>query len=295
MRRFIIGGGITGLIISHCSSLRGIESMIFTVDIGGQLGKSFSLGPRILHENKNTREFLKTLKINEEPRTFRVGYCKGDAFTEGRVEMLEDVSEEDSREYFEKTRGVAGNSKTALSEGKKIIVGWDMNEIQLVERLKQKCENRIIKSTIGGATDQILKYGKESFDEVIWTAKLENLMKLLELKPPKSMRLKNEMFYFLPESAEKELAERGIVFDGVDYIYNVSKSSPEKRYTRAEKGFVIETLEEVKELERYGKLKKGVIIEEELKWREIEGIKLAGRYAEMNHAVKADRIIERYF
>lgn len=70
--KYILGGGISGLIYHHYHPE---YKIISDGPLGGQFTSKFSLGPRVLHDSPDTRELLDDLGIIYEPKTMKQGYC----------------------------------------------------------------------------------------------------------------------------------------------------------------------------------------------------------------------------
>lgn len=296
MNRFIVGAGLAGLIVSYCSRINGVENTVYAKEVGGQMKcRSFALGPRILHDKPKVREFLKMLGVNEEPREFKVGYCKGSVYRgDRRIEVIEgELSKNQKRDYYRKTRGNGKLSETALSCGKNTIIGWDMQDIKLIDRLVNECKQDIISTYCIDIDENTLGWARQRFDEIVWTAPYAELMKVMG-REEREREVKSAFFYLLSKSQEGLLRMKGLDFDKYDYIYNIDANAPEKRYTKTSNGVVVESMEQIFDLAFCNVFEKKTIIAEELKMQEVDGIILQGRYAEMNHGVRADTIIERY-
>jgi len=126
---YILGAGISGLILGYK-----LNSPVYGLYIGGQM-RGFTKGPRILEVDEASISLLKSLGIKAKPRAFTVGYLNDDGLVTGTA------TEEERANYYLKTRGrEADVPPSVMSGGNTTIIGWDINEIELVDNLIRRVD-----------------------------------------------------------------------------------------------------------------------------------------------------------
>ena len=281
---YIIGGGITGLILLELNK----DYKLITDQIGGQLKMEVPTGPKILHHSTKVAQFLKSVGLNSFSylKTFKVGYLVND-------KIIDNLSKNDALFYYQKTRGRSSiPNSTFLSEGKTMIAGYDMNELGLVNLLYERNKDRIIHKKVNFIdTDYKTLNGILQYDKLISTIDLQLLLKLLII--PVNLE-KNLVHYYLVEKTKKDIFDVNPILSYVYDIYNldinrITKVDENKRIIESNNYTKFDGYKVIKHIPLYTQLRY------ELKLKEIRGIKLVGRFAEYNHAVKANNIIEEYF
>lgn len=149
MKTLVLGGGHTGLIAGYLTGGKVISNSIR----GNLNNEKFPLGPRILEMTKETSSLLKSLDINAEPRVFKVGYIPF-----GSESPVDEPPVGFKDLYFFKTRGHHSGFSTALSAGKNHITGWDLNEIRLIDILRNRVE--VIEGDLNFLSAEAIVYDK---------------------------------------------------------------------------------------------------------------------------------------
>jgi hypothetical protein len=280
VNNFILGAGIAGLVMAELKRDEGFT--VLAEKVGGQMKMPFPLGPRILHQTDKTAAFLKRVGITAEPKVFKCAYIVNG-------EITNKVTEQQKLQYYLKTRGNNKVNATTMSEGKTSIIGWDINEINLVDVLYERNKGNIeyFKLEHVDAKNKLLNY-KLKYNSLISTIPLDILTRLVNgyFGDPKLNLKKREVHFHLCE-LENE-------FD-YDYLYNIDDPAI-TRMTKVQGNKIV--VEATKQLDGYFVLKHIAAktqLEHELKLKKYHGIELVGRYAQHDHAVKTNDIIERYY
>lgn len=291
---YVIGGGISGLIEAYYNNAFCIDTNFL-----GQLNTRFCPGPRIFKHNEKVVNFI--IKIYKElgervvidTQLLKIGY-------EDELGNISNIASDDfKRKYSLITRGKEQYEPSFLSSGENKILAIQLFDLDVYDsynlvfiRLLKLLERR-------GAimTEKVVNidYLQNQFttdkntyryDNLISTINLNILLKILkmteeDLEMPK-LELEKKNFYKLP----KQESEYAYVYC-INGIYTRRTFFPQ--YT------VVETNGNVIQhdvLDKYEGLP--LQIKNSLNFTSIQGIQLSGRYAEWNHSVKANQIIERY-
>lgn len=285
MQNIVIGTGLAGLVLTEILKTKGKEVIALGDTMGGQMNSSFPLGPRILQHSKSVEEFLKHIGIEAEPRLFKVGYLTDEKFTDT-------VTEEQRQLYYLKTRGNSNINKTTMSEGKTSILGWDLNDINLVDVLYARNKD-VLQHYFVHAIDPInnIINNDLKYTNLFSTIPMPVLLKILGSKVDFNSFLLKEV-HFTHIKAYLNMFE---MFD-FDYVYDVRKDSAINRITRVkENEYVIESIKELDFARILGhKAIKSQIVHEQ-KLNEYLGINLVGRYAQFDHSIKTNNIIDRFW
>lgn len=292
MNNIILGGGITGLILLELAKEQ--DFVLMTNNIGGQLTEPpFSLGPRILQYSPKVDMFLQRIGISENIKSYKIGYL-----VDGNP--VNEVTKEQRQFYFTKTRGIESEmNATCLSEGKKEIHGWDMNKIRLVKKLTDRNKKRI-KHLHASRISHCQHIIYDQFDNpiryrnLISTIDFKILLHLLDMNEQFARVNKKKVYYTLVYTINPDVLYR---LD-LDYVYDITHPVI-NRITKVSEFFrVIESSEELSELPGYRIIDEVCYhtqIQHELKIEKYKGIKLIGRYAQYDHSIKANNIIDKYF
>lgn len=284
---YILGGGLTGLLLLEMPQFK--DFMLLTNGIGGQLTQAdFNLGPRILHHSKTVNKFLNNIGITKKPKEFKLGYL-----INGGVDFY--ITSIEKNEYYEKTRGNKNINSSCLSGGKKFIEGWDINDINLIDILYKRNFERIrmVKSISKIDVDKKLIDGKIAYDKLVSTLNLELMHKLLG----GNLKIKKKAVYY--HYAKKWKDEDLLDIFKLDYLYCITDPSmnrisitKDKNYRVIESNYdyIYSTIYDVKKV-----VKLNSQITNELKLDYILDIPLIGRYAQYDHGIKANNIIDKYY
>lgn len=138
--KYILGGGITGLIFAYYNT----DYTIITENVGGQMGSKFSLGPRYLHKTTNAKSFLDSLKIPYIERIVRVGYTDDNGW-------IEEPDIEFRKKYFLKSRRqktLEGFDSFVMNSDKSQFQILNIDFPKLIDSLNKKIDDRIMKGRV---------------------------------------------------------------------------------------------------------------------------------------------------
>lgn len=287
MNNYIIGGGITGLLLLEMPEFK--DYKLLTDRIGGQLTETnFNLGPRILQYSTKVQKFLLSIGITKKPKEFRNAYSVNE-----RLKLT--INDDEKLNYFMKTRGHGKINKTFLSEGKTLIIGWDINEINLIDVLYKRNKERIMFYPVNSINVEDKTIGSINcyigYDNLVSTVDLQGLFDVMGIQ----IKLyKNPVYYYYVKKKEPDLFD----MNNLDYVYDITDKYS-NRITKIDNNYrVIESNYGGLDFEYY-EIEKAVCfktqIATELKLKDINGIKLVGRYAQYDHSIKANNVIDKYF
>ena len=236
-RNFVLGAGVNGLILGHLLQLPVIGQL------QGQSHNSFPLGPRILHYGEDSARLINKLNIRKKPRSFKVGHYEGDLSSGNFVNPEQSWRES----YALKTRGIK-DFASAASAGKSEIVGWDIEDIQLVKKLREKVWEVRAKITKIDVPERVLYFenndrsvsGALPYDELFNTIDLREFYKITgRFEEARALKIKDVRFV-LANSVDLEK-----LLGTFDYVYFASEDVPFSRITRLHRYiFVIEIPEQ---------------------------------------------------
>lgn len=285
---YVLGGGITGLIVSHCLQMRNDHPIVITDSIG-DISKQ-PVGPRLLYETEATKQFLKTLSIDDSPKEFEVGFCESKIPFDIDFVLIDNVTNKQRLDYYNKTRHNKSfvnanvvNDSMSFSQTK--FIGWDVNEIKLFDRLLLNA-NVILSSVTKQMVERLFENKRTR--KVVSTIPFDVMMKLFYDADVECFE--TEYCYHV-----EDLYRRKIDFKNYNYIYNVSKHSPIKRYCKTDTGFTIESTEKLSMLMQSKFLRCNRIVKNNMNVQFIHGVETCGRFAEVNHSVTMDKVIERFY
>ncbi len=295
MSKYIIGGGISGLI----ASIYNENHTIITENIGGQFGTS-GLGPRILEVNQNSLNFINDLGIKDyKIKSAKIGYKINGI-------LVDNISNQMRLQYYLKSRKIKNCDKvpdSIMSDGKNIIDYYDLNWKEVLQKAKEN-SNIIDNSKITSidTKNKIINYLNISdrkkysveYEELISTIPAPVFYKLSNLKPKLDFRYSKK--YFIVVNS------KNIEMGNYDYVYFPETKYDFHRITKInENRASIEYTTNNLSLSMGNFICKiainifsipiGQIISGEV--NEIEGVKFLGRFAEWNHSVKIDDVVEK--
>lgn len=252
----ILGTGITGLMLGYLTN-----SPVYGEALGGQMA-GMPKGPRILHRTEETEAFLKGLGLDLPPRTFIVGYNKSPGAVPGPV--ADKALPSDRIEYYKKTRGGTNPPPgSVMSGGSNKIVGWDLNQINLVEILAERVNvivSRVDEIDFESDTVKILRSDGVTqimpLDGSVCTFSLPRLERLIvqDLHEISFLFEEDERVYKSRDSLnELDLSSYDTTFLKVDtsslaipmvpapydYIYCTSENNPINRVTRLDNQYCV--------------------------------------------------------
>jgi len=290
----ILGSGIAGLTVFYylAESTR-TRNLVITNNIASQVSAKFPLGPRFLHQSKDTEALLRRLGFSTNTREIFIGYKVGD-------EVRNYASDEFRQQYAMKSRGTSKVEGSFLSGGKTNFTAYEISQVALGTSLLNKClaiaerseKNQIIVNNINNINHKKITTNKTTYyaDNIISTIPLGALLNIVS---DASVRFKlsgsaSEIvhFFLVNESGQ----------DVFDYVYSVSDIWYRKTYAPELDKWVYETHEPEKFEKAFSekiidKVSIRSQIAKSLNLKELGNIKLVGRYAQMNHSIKTENVI----
>lgn len=215
----VLGSGITGLLLGYLT-----RSPVVGPDVGGQL-VGIHKGPRILELNADTEKLIEDLDIKAWPEVFTVGYLND------RPDTIESSANAAQRlSYYKKTRGAVSNRipESVMSGGRDRISGWDIDKIDLVDRLAEKIE--IVSGVVMKADflSGVVEVETNSFKNLTFDIRdcvsTINLKRLVQGCAEPDM---SELFY-LYEGA------KGIVYKSVDHLNHFDFSASDTMFIQVD-------------------------------------------------------------
>lgn len=301
---YILGdGGHTGLVLLDSFKRQGIKCKLIITNNGVRPAGDFSLGPQILHQSLYVSRFLKSIGSGLKLKVFNVGYNVGGV-------LKSSINDSERQVYFEKTRGTGlAKNNSCLSGGKNFILGYDMSDGSIKNTLLYKHKADIIeakvneiyvydKSLVMGYNDDSLKY-----DKLISTIDLATLQQLVGIHYFELLKRTVYFTHFVEMQPWKHPYYSHSMFtrNNFDYIYYIN--SPRiNRATRLVGGqVVVESNDattdeglfinyEVKSI-----IACGSQIQTEVRQADYCGIALVGRFAQYDHSVKLNNVIDLWW
>ena len=296
----ILGNGISALALSELKP----DFLMFSNkrNLGGQMGARFQLGPRILHHSKKVEVFLNKLGIVRDTSNFSVLYVVDD-------KLVPKLGGKDADTYFAKTRGVSGKNKSCINSSISYFKGYDLEEIGLLNVLKSRNIDKVIEHKIL-SIDLESKYiwttsGGCKYDNLINTLDLEEFLSLVE--NPRIIEEYKENLRSNKKNVVFTLVSRKSKYNEIfsykvnNFIYFVNSDIINRATFINEEELVLESNYKISEswLNTNGLIEEDAIktnsqIIKELKLDKFLDVELAGRYAQYDHSVKLNDIIERF-
>lgn len=289
----ILGSGIAGLTVFHyLAESTKTRNLVITNNIASQTNTKFPLGPRFLHQNKDTEALLRRLGFSTKTKEIFIGYKVND-------DIRNFATDEFKERYALKAHGTASSESSHLTGGKSSFTAFEISQIALGKSLLKRCldlaeksnNNCIIINNIKNISNRKVITDKDVYygDNIISTIPLPALTKMLSNS---SMTVKisttpDPMNFFLVN--EKGRGQ-------FDYIYSVTDPWHRKTYVPELDKWVYETKTPEAFLAIYGewvtdRIKTATQISRSLKLKELGPIKLVGRYAQLNHSIKTEDIV----
>lgn len=295
MSKYIIGGGIAGLIAAYYKQ----DYQIIADDIGGQMAKK-GLGPRILEVNDNSANLLADLGYDiVNIKTAKIGYRYENNFHDT-------ITPEYRRAYYLKSRNLPNTPDvivpdSAMSDGKNRIKYFDIEWKDLIGRLYEAVKDRVITSKVKkiDLKNKTLKIGDKKslkFKKLISTIPAPVFCKLANITPEQPLKSEKKIFVIVLANA--------LDIKDYDYVYYPEEHIEYHRITNLGKNrAAIEyTGNHFKPIALMEKWKHIAFTAKELghaqitggKLPDIPGVEFAGRYAEWNHDIKTDDLVGRF-
>lgn len=299
--KFIIGGGISGLIFSFFNP----EYKIISSNVGGQMTNKISFGPRILQENPYNKYLLECLKINAVVKTMKIGYFYNGSLHDRCPLSLKEL-------YYTKSRNIISADEkipeSIMSEGKNTIDYYDVDFKQIVKALYEKVS--FIKSNVLKIND-----GKIFLDDLKTFIEYKHIISTIQapaffrmFSKPKFMYVCKNLKYLSKEfiivpSAEIDIGSYDYVYfpemkynfhrvtkfnssfnnsmNIVEYVNSIYSSGYNKVNTKKEWKRII-----ARDYMEIGQIQSGEI-------PTIPAVMFLGRYAEWNHSIKTQDVVKK--
>ena len=292
--KYILGGGITGLIFAFYNK----DYKIITSEVGGQMGSSFNLGPRYLHDTEDSRHLLEELDIPVIKNTIRVGYLSDSGW-------IDEPDENFRQNYFKKSRGVNnldGYDSSVLNSSKSEFKILMVNFPNMIEKLKNEIGDRIIIGNVEvvDPITQIITISNGAmkvrhYDKIISTIPLKifNRVYLTSSNIPE-LDSYNMSYIQIPKNKLYDVKD-------FDYVYDSRMMVIPHRYTKEKETIILDVFgdfpearirEMFDEVIDYKVLYNSQIISKIIDFSEFENIKFVGRYGSWNRKWKTEMVIK---
>jgi hypothetical protein len=293
MSKYIVGGGIAGLIASFYNP----DFQIITDKIGGQMATE-SAGPRILEVNEYSETFLKDLGLKDlKTKVATIGYkVKG--------KIINTIDEDLRRKYYLKSRCLKNAAlvpSSIMSDGKNTIeyfdINWDDIIFELISKIKCPIIGRVTDINIENKTLNIINKGHReilNYDNLISTIPAPIFFNLADIVPDEELKYLRKIFIISNEYF--------INTCGYDYIYYPENDYKFHRISKDRNGKIIiefTTNENYMSIlnEWDKKSNHHVVIPigqiQSGKVQKINNISFLGRYSEWDHDIKVDDIVRK--
>lgn len=294
---YVLGSSLTGLLVGYI-----LDCPIIGGDLGGRSKAPFPLGPMILEQTEEAYWLMFRLCITvPEPKKFIVGY-----YENGEVSITAPDGFKDT--YYEKTRGSGTPLPSTMSGGKSVIVGWDVKDLNLLSKLKERVKvlpAEVLSVDTSGRTIH-LKDLNIFYDRLINTVPLPKFMDLAKI-PYNPARFKTWGTYFVKgtlETATHPITKA--LFENVfSYVYVADPIYPFHRVTRISENELVMEIREDRMHSSFCHPALGVshdtghlipdcqMIHTEQTYQRVADVDLIGRYAEWDHRMKIEHVIRR--
>jgi hypothetical protein len=289
MSDFIIGGGVGGLIAGFYK-----DAYIITDKVGGwQNLNRFRLGPRLLEVTEKTTNFLRKLELDySKTKKIKIGY-----YNEGFTSL----NEEFRNTYGFKTRELAPEEihKSVLSSGKNELTVFDIDYDLILKTL----EGLLSKKIFVGKVHSINHNAKviNGTNDNYYYENLVNALPQNMFQKMSGLSTGHDFSAFHTTFFKCEYNDffNKVKDEGYNYFYSIDKNhiwhrcSLFNEYVSLETKGKIETIPDVKILDKvtlpFAQLKHS--------YKDLQftfDVENAGRFAEWNHSIKMEELIERY-
>lgn len=238
MSRYILGGGIAGLITAYYNP----EYTLVSDQLGGQMADT-GLGPRILEVNENSATLLGDLGYDTiKVKTAKIGYMVCNQY-------LDHLGKSFRENYYMKSRYLKELKevpKSVMSDGKNEIKYFDIDWNELIGKLLKGIKSHAILgrvSFIDTVNKEIIveQEGEQmgySYDKLLSTLPAPLFYKLSRLKATETLNFVPKTFIIVPEFFDMK---------DFDYVYFPGNEVEYHRVTKLGNGNVaVEYTTEVK-------------------------------------------------
>jgi hypothetical protein len=287
--KYIIGGGITGLIASFYNP----DYRIITDKIGGQMAAN-TAGPRILEVNEYSRMFLKDLGFeNVNTKFAKIGY-------KVRGKIVDSISKSLRNKYYLKSRCLDDANlipNSIMSDGKNTIEYFDISWDEIIERLISNIKKPVINKITSIDTEEkiiVLDGLPFRYEKLISTIPAPAFFKASKLNPEKELKFIQKVFIIVDSSTIDMREYEYIYYPECQYPYHrISKVGSNKL------SIEFTTNEDTSKILNYwkhisiqniiipiGQIQSGMI-------SKVKDISFFGRYACWDHDLKVDDVIRQ--
>lgn len=291
----VIGSGIAGLtVFYYLAESTKTRNLVITNNIASQTNTKFPLGPRFLHQSKDTEALLRRLGFSTKTKEIFIGY-------KNSQDIRNYASDEFKQAYSLKSRGTSKVEGSFLSGGGKPgFTAYEISQMALGKSLLNKCLEIADKSDRNSIIINNIKninFKKITTDKNVYYA--DNIVSTIPLGALLSVVSDASVRFKLSSSGAEIVhfyltADKGK--DVFDYIYSVTDTWYRKTYVPEMDKWVYETHEpSMFEAEFNGRILDKMSVRSQitnsLNLKELGNIKLVGRYAQLNHSVKTEDVI----
>lgn len=291
----ILGSGIAGLtVFYYLSESTRTRNLVITNNIASQTNTKFPLGPRFLHQNKDTEALLRRLGFAIKTKEIFIGYKNGQ-------DVRNYASDEFKEAYSLKSRGTSKVEGSFLSGGGKSgFTAYDISQVALGKSLLTKCleiANKSQKNTIIINDIKNIHHKKVVTDKNVYYA--DNIISTIPLGALLNI-VSDGSVRFKLSSSGAEIVHFYLTKDkgksAFDYIYSISDVWYRATYVPEMDHWVYETHEPLAFEASFGdrildKMAVRSQITSSMNLKELGNIKLVGRYAQLNHSIKTEDVI----
>lgn len=290
---YILGGGVAGLIASFYNP----SYNVIDANPLGQLNQQFIPGPRIFKDDIETRIFLQKLNIDFHSEKIKIGYTKNG---HSIVSLCDDFK----MQYSIYTRKTALVEKSFMSSGESefdiLTDGTDDFYLTVFKKLYEIVKGRVINSKILSINlkekSLIVESGNQTllYNKCISTLNMNIFTKLASLD---MCTFRTDFKHFVCCSYNNELDIE--LSKKYSYVYSITGYYSRKTYF---KDYIV--YEILLPLERINDIEGNIVIstaynapvqiQKSIDLRNIGGVELLGRFAQWNHSIKANEIIQKY-
>lgn len=291
----ILGSGIAGLtVFYYLAESTKTRNLVITNNIASQTNTRFPLGPRFLHQNKDTEALLRRLGFSTKTKEIFIGYKNGD-------DVRNYADDGFIEQYAIKSRGTTKSENSFLSGGGKPgFTAYEVSQVALGKSLLNKCleiadqseRNSIVINDIKNINHKKITTNKNVYyaDNIVSTIPLAALLNVVSDTSVR-FRLTSSnaeiVHFFLTRDNGKDV---------FDYVYSISDVWYRKTYVPEIDKWVYETKNPEAFMAIYAEWVLDRIsiksqIAKSMNLKELGSIRLVGRYAQLNHSIKTEDVI----
>jgi hypothetical protein len=292
MSKFILGGGISGLLYAYYNK----DFTIISPDIGGKLNNKFFENIIYLHATESTEQFLKDINVEYKKKTQLIKYSKND-------EIINNISIDDKIEFIRKKLNdyTYDPKDLNLSTSDYYISVFELNYGKLLEKLT--ADIKYIKDSVIKITDSeiITENTRYKYSHLTSTINAKQFWSIYNTK--ERVDLKSETITFLlcnvlPENLKNIKFDLCYFVDSENRITRISKRRRDQvdSYLYEFSGLIsredcVQYLPENSEILEYYIDRDGLIFSNKNNIPP-KNILFVGRFATWNHSDKQQDVID---